>query len=167
MFNIKNYIFNNYCLASALIAWIISQILKTIFVYVTERRFDFGRLFGAGGMPSAHSAAVVALTFAVRRQCGTNSPIFAISAVLAAIVMYDANGVRRSSGEQAKLLNKLVDVLDIPEIKQTEIKKKLKIFNKDEPQNIKLLKEQLGHTPIEVLAGVIIGILVALFIPYY
>ena len=122
MLNIKNYIFNNYCLACALIAWIISQILKTIFVYVTERRFDFGRLFGAGGMPSAHSAAVVALTFAVRRQCGTSSPIFAISAVLAAIVMYDANGVRRSSGEQAKLLNKLVDVLDIPEIKQTEIK---------------------------------------------
>ena len=79
MLNIKNYIFNNYCLACALIAWIISQILKTIFVYVTERRFDFGRLFGAGGMPSAHSAAVVALTFAVRRQCGANSPIFAVN----------------------------------------------------------------------------------------
>ncbi len=168
MFNIKNSIFNNYSLICALIAWIISQVLKTIFYYISEKKFDVGRLFGSGGMPSAHSASVVALMFAIGKQYGMDSPVFAISAILAAVVMYDANGVRRSSGEQAKLLNKIIDILDIPEIKQTEIKKKIKIFNKDEPynKNIKILKEQLGHTPIEVLAGFLIGVFVVLIIPY-
>ena len=164
----KSCVLNNYALICSLFAWFVAQILKTIFYFISERRFDFRRLFGSGGMPSGHSAAVVALAFAVSREYGFESPIFAISAMLAAIVMYDANGVRRSSGEQAKILNKLVDVLDIPEIKQTEIKRKLKMFNKDEPynENIKLLKEQLGHTPIEVLAGFLIGVVVVVFMPY-
>lgn len=168
MLNIKNSILNNYSLICALTAWFVAQVLKTLFYYISEKKLNLERLFGSGGMPSAHSAAAVALTFAISKQFGLESPFFSISAVLAAIVMYDANGVRRSSGEQAKLLNKLVDVLDIPEIKQTEIKKKLKIFNKEDSQNknIKLLKEQLGHTPIEVLAGFLVGILVVFFMPY-
>lgn len=168
MISLRNCVLNNYFLMCSMVAWVVAQALKLIFYCISEKRFDIGRLFGSGGMPSGHSAAVVALSFSISRQYGVESPLFAISAVFAAIVMYDANGVRRSSGEQAKLLNKLVDVLDIPEIKQTEIKRKLKMFNKDETynKNIKLLKEQLGHTPIEVLGGFLIGILVVLFIPY-
>lgn len=162
-------IFNNYPLICALVAWIVAQILKTFFYFIFEKRFDIRRLFGAGGMPSGHSAAVVALSFSILKKYGIESPYFAISFILAIIVMHDAKGIRRSSGEQAKLLNKLVEVLDIPEIKQIEIKRKIKMFNRDNAQyneNIKLLKEQIGHTPIEVLAGVFIGIMVVLLYPY-
>ena len=164
---LNSCVLNNYPLMCAFVSWGVAQVLKTIIYCVFEKRLDFRRIFGSGGMPSGHSAAVVALSFAISRDYGFNSPVFAISFILAAIVMYDANGIRRSSGEQAKLLNKLVEVLDIPEIKQTEIKRKIKMFNKDEPynENIKLLKEQLGHTPIEVLAGFFIGIFVVLILP--
>lgn len=168
MFSLKNCFFYNYSLICAGVSWLVSQILKFIFFFITEKRFNLGRLTGSGGMPSAHCAAMAGLSVAISRQCGLNSPVFAISAILSAIVMYDANGVRRSSGEQAKLLNRLVDVLDIPEIKQTEIKKSLRIFNREDSNNtdnMKKLKEQLGHTPIEVMAGVLVGIVVNLFIP--
>ena len=164
----------NYCLICAFVSWIVAQVLKTLFVLILEKRFDSERLFGSGGMPSAHSATVCALTIAVSRECGISSPMFAISSVLAIVVMYDATGVRRSSGEQAKVINRMVDVLDIPEIKQREIKKKLNIFNKnldnfedleDYDEEMKKLKEKLGHTPLEVLGGALVGIVIALIVP--
>lgn len=164
----------NYCLICAFVSWIVAQVLKTLFVLIWERRFDAERLFGAGGMPSAHSATVCALTIAVSRECGVGSPMFAISSVLAIVVMYDATGVRRSSGEQAKVINRMVDVLDIPDIKQKEIKSKLNIFSRDldnfeyiedDDEEAKKLKEQLGHTPLEVLGGALIGIVIALIVP--
>ncbi len=171
---ITNLISYNYALVCALVAWLSAQIVKTLFVLITEKRFDYERLFGSGGMPSAHSATVCALAIAISRVSGVSSPMFAIAAVLAVVVMYDATGVRRSSGEQAKVLNKIVDVLDIPEIKQTEIKKKLKMFTRnsdnfkdteEDDEDIKKLKEKLGHTPLEVLGGALLGIVIALIVP--
>ena len=88
--------------------------------------------------------------------------------------MYDAIGVRRSSGEQAKLLNRVVETLDLPELKQVEIKKKIRMFSRtsdafedleEEDEEVKKLKEKLGHTPLEVLGGAVLGIIIALLIP--
>ncbi len=164
----------NYVLLCALVAWACAQAAKVLLILLTEHRFDKERLFGAGGMPSSHSATVCALALAVCRVCGLGSAEFAIAVVLAAVVMYDATGVRRSSGEQAKLLNRMVDLLDLPELKQKEISKKLHMFSKtselfedaeEEDEEIKRLKEKLGHTPMEVLGGALLGIVVSLLIP--
>lgn len=164
----------NYALICALAAWICAQVGKTLLVLITEKRFDKERLFGAGGMPSAHSATVCALTVAIARLMGISSPEFAICVVLAGVVMYDAMGVRRSSGDQAKLINKIVEIIDLPELKRVEIKRKLHLFGKqsdmfddpeEEDEDIRKLKEKLGHTPLEVLGGALLGIVIALLIP--
>lgn len=164
----------NYVLWCSLVAWACAQILKTLIVLIRDKHFDKERLIGSGGMPSAHSATVCALAISISRVCGVGSPEFAIGVVLAAIVMYDAMGVRRSSGEQAKRLNKIIELLDIPELKQKEIKRKLHMFGKmsemfedeeEEDREIVKLKEQLGHTPMEVLGGALLGIIVALVFP--
>lgn len=175
LINIANKFFSyNYCLICAFVGWIVAQILKTLFVFISEKRFDAERLFGAGGMPSAHSATVCSLAIAVSRECGVDSPMFAVAAVLAIVVMYDATGVRRSSGEQARVINRIVDVLDISDIKQKEIKNKLKIFSRkpdnfedfeEDDEDMKKLKEKLGHTPLEVLGGALLGIVIALVVP--
>jgi Uncharacterized protein conserved in bacteria len=134
----------NIVLMSALTAWFSAQILKTITSFWKHRQFRAERLVGAGGMPSSHTSLVVGLTSAVAFHDGLVSPLFAVSAVLAGIVMYDAAGVRRAAGRQAKGLNKLVRELRVEHtIKDTR------------------LKELLGHTPLEVLAGALLGILVA------
>lgn len=175
LINISSKLFSyNYCLICALVGWIVAQILKTLFVFMVEKRFDVERLFGSGGMPSAHSATVCSLAIAVSRECGVDSPMFAIAAVLAVVVMYDATGVRRSSGEQARVLNRIVNVLDIPDVHQKEIKNKLRIFSKkpdnfedieEDDEDMKKLKEKLGHTPLEVLGGALLGIVIALIVP--
>lgn len=141
-------IFHNYILVAAVLSWIFAQIIKTILTLIMTRKFDVERIFGAGGMPSAHSAMVCALFVGIMRRCGVESPEFALVFVFAGVVMYDAMGVRRAAGEQAHVLNKLVEVTEKsgPEITEKE------------------LKEKLGHTPMEVLAGVMLGILVALVI---
>lgn len=164
----------NYVLFCALAAWACAQICKTIIILIKEKKFNKERLFGAGGMPSAHSATVCALTISVSRASGVGSVEFAICVVLAAITMYDAMGVRRSSGEQAKVLNKIVELLDLPELKRKEIKKKLSLFSKasesfddteENDEEIDKLKEKLGHTPLEVLGGALLGITIALLLP--
>ena len=101
-------LFSNYILMSALAAWLLAQILKVIIYGVQNRTINLERLIGAGGMPSSHTATVVALTVAVGRLEGLGSPLFAIAFILACVVMYDATGVRRAAGEQAKVLNKLM-----------------------------------------------------------
>lgn len=168
-------LFHNYVLIAALLAWLVAQVCKTLLVLVTKKKFDAERLVGSGGMPSAHSATVCALSIAMARQVGVNSPEFAICIVLAAVVMYDAMGVRRSSGEQAKLLNKIITELHIDHNAEKTIQKKLTMFSKDndcfaedgeeDDEEIKQLKEKLGHTPLEVLAGALLGILIALIVP--
>lgn len=134
----------NVVLMSALTAWFLAQVLKTITSYWKHREFRAERLVGAGGMPSSHTSLVVGLASAVALHDGVSSPLFAVSAVLAGIVMYDAAGVRRAAGKQAKVINKLVREMRVEHtIKDTR------------------LKELLGHTPLEVMAGALLGFLVA------
>lgn len=164
----------NYVLISALVSWAVAQLAKVCIIFITQRKIELDRLIGSGGMPSAHSATVCSLAIAVSRIEGVGSTDFAIAVVLAAVVMYDAMGVRKSSGEQAKVLNKIVELLDMPELNQKEIKKKINMFSRiserfedeeDEDKDISRLKEKLGHTPLEVLGGALLGIVIAVLIP--
>lgn len=143
-------ILNNYIIQVTFASWCTAQILKTLINAAITKSFKPERLVGAGGMPSSHSALVVALTISTAKQCGVDSADFAIAAALAAVVMYDAMGVRRAAGEQAKIINKLVD----------EWIDKTYWSDKQLPQ-VKQLKEMLGHTPIEVIGGIIVGIVVS------
>lgn len=143
-------LFSNYILLSALAAWFLAQVLKVIFYSIKHRTINLERLVGSGGMPSSHTATVVALTVAVARLEGIDSTMFAIAFILACVVMYDATGIRRAAGEQAKVLNKLM----------------FEHHEDEEPMNAeKVLKELLGHTPLEVFGGAILGVIVAFLLP--
>ena len=112
-------------------------------------------MFGAGGMPRAHSALVCSMTIATARKFGVSSPFFAFAFILAAIVMYDAMGVRRAAGEQAKVLNRIVDDwMNEEDDEENPLR-----------ENGKRLKEKVGHTPFEVLSGALLGILMAMIFP--
>ncbi len=139
-------IFENSILWTAIIGWFTAQVLKVIFVCIKHKRLDFRRFVGSGGMPSSHSSTVMALSTATGLTEGFSSTVFAVSLVLAMVVMYDAAGVRRAAGQQAKILNKIVD--DWGKASPADTEKKL--------------KELLGHTPVEVFAGAILGIVIAL-----
>ena len=125
--------------------WFFIQLFKLIYDLVTTKKFNFRRILGAGGMPSSHSAVVVALCTMIGKNFGINSAIFGLSVVFAFVVMYDAAGVRRAAGKQAKLLNKIVQTPGLTNIEVTE-----------------KLQEVLGHTPKQVLVGALIGIIVGL-----
>ena len=141
----------NVILISALTAWASAQILKTITDFWKYETFKAERLVGSGGMPSSHTALVVGLTSAVAFHNGLDSPLFAVCVVVACIVMYDAAGVRRAAGKQARVLNKLVQ----------ELKAEHTVHDTR-------LKELLGHTPLEVLAGAVLGITISyLFSVFY
>lgn len=140
---------HNYVLIVALTAWLTAQVMKTILWFIVTTRFNPERLVGAGGMPSAHSATVCSMMIAIAKTSGLSSPEFAIAFVLAFVVMYDAMGVRRAAGEQAKVLNRMLE-------KQVE---------EDEKMQTPELKEFLGHTPLQVLGGSLLGILIAMIIP--
>ncbi len=145
--------FGNYMLSVALLSWFTAQVCKTIINCVLSGKFDAERLWGAGGMPSAHSALVCSLFVAAAKSQGVNSPIFALSFILATIVMYDAMGVRRETGEQAKVLNRMLTDW-MSEEKNLEL-----------AETRKRLKEKVGHTPLEVLSGALLGILIAVIVP--
>ncbi|MEG0571355.1 MAG: divergent PAP2 family protein [Oscillospiraceae bacterium] len=144
-------LFNNYVLNCAIIAWASAQVIKTLLYLIINKKFSSERLVGAGGMPSSHSAAVCSLTIALSRTVGVASPMFAIAFILSVIVMYDAMGVRRAAGEHAKAINKMIE--------QNEV------GTDDDSKSNQQLKEFLGHTPLEVLGGAILGILIALIVP--
>lgn len=169
MSSLNNIILYNHSLVSAFVAWCLAQIIKTCFLCKNKKCFKIEWLVSSGGMPSSHSAAVSALAVSISKECGVCSPIFSISMVLAAIVMYDSYGVRHSTGEQAKLLNKIVNALNSSEILSDEAKADLisgEIKNEtkctEDKFKMKVLKEKLGHTPFEVLGGAILGIIIAL-----
>jgi acid phosphatase family membrane protein YuiD len=143
---------SNRCLWVAILAWFCAQAIKIILCLITTRRFNFALIMGSGGMPSSHSSTVCALTVSVGRLYGLASPLFAIAAVFSFIVMYDAAGVRRAAGEQARILNRIVRNLQ---------EKKSGALD-DLPSD---LKELIGHTPVQVLAGALLGILLALVLP--
>lgn len=140
-----NNIFNNKFLCVPFCVWFAIQIVKFITDWIVNRKPNFKRLVGAGGMPSSHSAVVATLTTLIGQEYGVESGIFAMSCVFSAIVMYDAAGVRRAAGKQATLLNKLVENAANSGIVVSE-----------------KLVEVLGHTPLQVLVGAIIGVLVGL-----
>lgn len=140
-------ILSNQVLVSALTAWTVAQVLKTIIDFALTRSFSAERLVGSGGMPSSHSATVCALTTASAYQFGVSSFEFAVSFVLAAVVMYDAIGVRQETGKQARLLNILLEQ-DFMKMSNLEFQQRLKEF--------------VGHTPLQVFAGAVLGILIAL-----
>ena len=129
----------------ALYSWAITQTIKVFLGVIREKRFDFRWFIGTGGMPSSHAATVSALSTAVGLYVGFDSVLFALSVVFSTIVIMDAQGVRRATGKQAEILNKMLD--DIYWKKHTQEDR---------------LKELLGHTPIEVLVGNAWGITFAL-----
>lgn len=138
-------LFDNYILICAAIGYAIAQLLKLIIFTFRSGKLQIGVLVSSGGMPSSHSATVAAMTTAVGRVYGVSSPLFAISLVVALVVMYDATGVRRETGEQAKLLNILVEDLKTRENREVTRRH---------------FKELVGHTPIQVLAGAALGIVI-------
>ena len=144
--DIFNQLAQNAVLITAIISWLIAQIMKVILVFIINKKLDFGRIVGSGGMPSSHSSFVVSLAVATGITSGFNSTIFAICACFALVVMYDAAGVRRSAGQQARILNQIVDNWGRGDFEDTD----------------KRLKELLGHTPMEVFAGAFLGIIIAL-----
>ena len=160
----------NYYLIVAIIAWVSAQIIKTVLTLIKTKELNLERLIGSGGMPSAHSATVCALAVAVSRKTGVSSAEFAMAVILAAIVMYDAMGVRRAAGEHAKVINKIVfdfkkfgngDVIKFTKEMADDIDdEELELEDED-----KLLKEFIGHTPLEVLAGALLGVLIAILMP--
>ena len=134
---------------SAVISWFLAQLLKFIITYVTTGKSVPERLVGSGGMPSSHTALVCSATIAAAKSEGTASPIFAVCFILACIVMYDAMNVRRQAGEHAKVINRMINEKEI---------------GKESGYEDVTLKEKLGHTPLEVLGGALLGIVVAMII---
>ena len=145
--NFLELLWENTVLISAASGWFIAQVAKTILYTCIMKRFTAERLVGAGGMPSSHSATVCALTTACGILYGLDSYEFAISAIVAFIAMYDAMGVRRQAGNQAQVLNKMIDSFQNMSNEQLSDEEKL--------------KELIGHTPLQVLVGAILGILVS------
>ncbi|KAH6786354.1 Acid phosphatase/vanadium-dependent haloperoxidase-related protein [Perilla frutescens var. hirtella] len=139
---------SNLPLLSALLACAVAQFLKPFITWLKDYKFDSRRMLGSGGMPSSHSATVMALATAIGLQEGAGGSSFAISAVLACVVMYDATGIRLHAGRQAELLNQIV--CELPP---------------DHPvANVRPLRDSLGHTPLQVVAGALLGCLVAILL---
>ncbi len=142
-------ILNNYPLVCAITAWAVAQLIKFILTLAFSKTVDFKAFIATGGMPSSHTSTVCALATSIGFTEGFGSSSFALAAIVAVVVMVDATGVRRATGENAKVLNKLAhDVF---------VEKNSEYFTKD-------LKELVGHKPIEVLCGAFLGILIPLVI---
>lgn len=127
--------------------WFGIQLFKFLYDVIKEKRINFKRILQAGGMPSSHSAVVVVLTTMIAKAEGITSPLFGVSLIFSFVVMYDAAGVRRAAGKQAKLLNKIVET---PGLSGVEVSEKL--------------VEVLGHTPVQVIVGAVIGLIVGIII---
>ncbi len=144
---IINQIMSNHVLICSVTAWLIAQIIKTVIDLLYTRTISFERMWGSGGMPSAHSATVCSLMVSSGYHYGIGSFEFAICFIFATIVMHDAIGVRRETGKQAKLLNLIMEssFMEINGIEDFQVK----------------LKELVGHTPLQVLMGGVLGIIVS------
>jgi uncharacterized protein len=140
-------LFSNKCLVAAAMAWSLAQVIKLPLEYVLHHEWNWHLLISAGGMPSSHSALVTGVSIAIGITQGFDSPIFAVAIVLAMIVIYDATGVRRHAGDHARVLNLMIDELLT-----------------GHPLAEKELKEVLGHTPREVVAGIALGIIVSILV---
>ncbi|MGN0967849.1 MAG: divergent PAP2 family protein [Oscillospiraceae bacterium] len=150
MGNFVHFLTGNLVLNLCILSWFAAQVLKVIIYYIRNRRLDFHYLLSSGGMPSSHSSVVCTCATSVGRLAGWSSFSFAIATVLAFIVMYDAANVRKAAGEQARILNYIMDH-----------------WKEMRPEFLgKELKELLGHTPLQVFAGAVLGILIGLLGTY-
>ena len=146
MNNFNGFIQNKYIYVPVLL-WFFIQLYKVIYDLITTKKFNFKRIMGAGGMPSSHSAVVVGIATLIGKYEGVDTPIFALALIVAFVVMYDACGVRRAAGKQAELLNKLVETPGLTGVQVSE-----------------RLVEVLGHTPVQVFVGAIIGLAAGLIV---
>lgn len=144
--NFLTELLHNQIFLSAVLGWLVAQVLKTIIHMIVNKQFVAERMVGGGGMPSSHSATVCALATAAGMKYGGGSFEFAISIMLAIIVMYDAMGVRRETGIQGRVLNEMLEVF-------MNMGKEISAEAK--------LKELVGHTPLQVLMGAILGVVIA------
>ena len=142
---VSHSVFDNRVLVAAFLAWALAQISKIFYELICQRRLILSRLVSSGGMPSSHSALVTGLATATGREIGVTSPVFAIAVVLASIVMYDAAGVRRAVSIQARILNQMIE----------------EAFQ-GSPMAEKRLRELIGHTPVQVFVGALLGLVVGL-----
>lgn len=145
--NFFTELFQNKIFMVSAASWFAAQVIKTIIHFILSKEFVMERMVGSGGMPSSHSSTVTALATAIYFEFGASSYQFAIAIVFAIIVMYDARGVRRETGIQAKLLNDIIKTFEDMGRKEISAHDKLKEF--------------VGHTPLQVLIGAILGILIA------
>ncbi|KGH34600.1 divergent PAP2 family protein [Lactococcus cremoris] len=143
--NFFSQILHNQILLTAIVSWALAQLIKIGIELIRTHRINWQLIFATGGMPSSHSSLVVALATAMGLRQGFDSPIFAVATVLAFVVLYDAQGIRRQAGNQARIINRMLQNVENAGIKVD-----------------KNLKELLGHTPIQVVGGTILGIIVAL-----
>lgn len=143
--NFFSQILHNQILLTAIVSWALAQLIKIGIELIRTHRINWQLVFATGGMPSSHSSLVVALATATGLRQGFDSPLFAIATVLAFVVLYDAQGIRRQEGNQARIINRMLQNVENAGIKVD-----------------KNLKELLGHTPIQVVGGTILGIIVAL-----
>ncbi|MEG1487012.1 divergent PAP2 family protein [Lactococcus sp.] len=143
--NFFSQILHNQILLTAIVSWAIAQLIKIGIELIRTHRINWQLIFATGGMPSSHSSLVVALATATGLRQGFDSPLFAVATVLAFVVLYDAQGIRRQAGNQARIINRMLQNVENAGIKVD-----------------KNLKELLGHTPIQVLGGTLLGIIVAL-----
>lgn len=138
-------ILRNHVLFAALIGWFLAQALKIPIYYLVEKEWDWHRFHGSGGMPSSHTAMVVSASIMMGALYGFDSPLFAAAFVFSSVVMYDATGVRRETGRQAEVINQILQ----------------DVLINGRPISDVELKELVGHKPIEVACGAILGIIIA------
>jgi uncharacterized protein len=140
-------IFSNPVLITALVAWGLAQLIKVPLEYVRHKTWDWALLLRAGGMPSSHSALVAACAHSTGLFYGFDSPIFALAAVIAMVVIYDATGIRRQAGKHAEIINTM-----------------MRDLAHGHPLREEQLREVLGHTPLEAVGGTIFGVVIAQFL---
>lgn len=142
-----NQIINNKCIWLPFLLWFAIQTFKVITDLVINKKFNVKRIIGAGGMPSSHSAVVCSLAACIGKEYGFDSGVFALSVIMAFVVMYDAAGIRRAAGKQARILNK---ILETPGLTTVEVQERL--------------IEALGHTPVQVFIGALVGIIAGILV---
>jgi len=144
MFASIHGLLSNHILVPASIAWSLAQAIKVPIEYLRTHRWNWALWFSVGGMPSSHSALVAATAHAIGLHIGFNSPLFALAVVVAAVVIYDATGIRQQAGKHAEIINVMINDLAL-----------------GHPLKGEQLREVLGHTPIQVLVGALFGIVIA------
>lgn len=141
-------ILENRVLVACALSWLVAQLLKFLISWMIEKKMDWRRCFGMGGMPSSHSAFVLSLALGTGLQEGFGTTMFAITFALMVIVIYDAMGVRYETGRQSKVINQILREL----------------FMEGKPLTDERLKELVGHSPLEVLGGVLVGLVMTLIV---